>query len=83
MGRVVTAAAYVTADQTDPKILGGAADAAFIVGGLAVGAAVGERIVLSVATHWTAGAAPLFETGAVEDVLTKYCEKARGFVHAF
>ncbi len=53
--RVIAAAAYVATDQTDPKVLCGAAHAAFVVWRVAVGAAMGGKgIILCVAADWAA-----------------------------
>lgn len=41
-----------------------------------------ECVVLSVAAHWTARAAPFLQARTVKDVLTEDCEKPSGLVHA-
>ena len=45
--------------------------------------AAGTEVVVGVATDGTATAGPLFETGAVEDVLAEDGEESGSFVHAF
>jgi hypothetical protein len=80
---VVSATAYVAANEADPEVLGGSADAALIVWTVTVTAAErGKGVVLCVAADWAARTSPFLETGAVEDVLTEDGEKSRRFVHA-
>jgi hypothetical protein len=83
MRLVVSATAYVAANETDPEVLCGSADAALVIWTVAVTAAErGEGVVLCVTADWAPRTSPFLETGAMEDVLTEDGEKSRGFVHA-
>ena len=84
MSTVIPATSYVAADEADPEILIGAADAAQVFG--VVGRSAGTdtawyAVVLGVAADGATATSPFFEAGAVEDVLAENGEEAGGLVH--
>jgi hypothetical protein len=84
VGRIVAAAANVTANEANPKVLGSSADRAVIVRGITIKSTVrGESVILSVSANWAARTPPLLQTSAVEDMLTEDCEEASCLIHPF
>jgi len=84
VGGIVTAAANIAADETDPEINIGATDGAFVQTGFLVGAMeTSAKVILGVPADRAPTASPFLETGTVEDVLTEYSEQSCRLVHSF